>query len=1753
MRRTMNKLTQGATRLLVLALGLGLVSTGWATDYKYSNVDSDTLAVASDGLYSINTTLSFTLNNPSEYHATSDFPSSGYVQLTSISIAARSNNADQTATTATLTKNGSTESYSATVTYSDDPGFTAYGPDSWTRREVRVTFGTDGVLVDTTATYTLTFAAKTGCSAVRKGSNDWMPTVRIFGRTPSGSMEMPSSLIPSSGGMTLPSTVTVADATGISFASDSVTIGNSGLQIALQNTLQTQTVMVKAIIPSSSSRLIAWKVSDAIEAYTSYTGSQFEQHFLNNGSVWGTTYGTSAWTRDASEHWLAVAYDRGSDTSTYLDGANKITNDSLKWSSLNTSKVTIGGTAYNTTDSAVGMVVKDVQIYNQSLGSQRIATVTAALNKGWTVDAAGTTLTSTTLRELPNDANVKVAGSLSVATDGTCSLVSATTVQVLAGGSLDIGTTRPTIAGIASTGTLAVTPTGATVSQQIEGYEATVNLTVTGDLDGTVTLGGNTVTPVVVDGTATLTSVMSANPTYTGDSWWWDYEFNGTVTSIGSDKGGMTTESSSAPIYYNSTELYFQQTPWRDASFNDKSELTAVMYCAPGNYANTVLVGFGSTTAAGKKAIALVTGANPAAGEMKLVLTDGTTVTSLADLTAVGATTTKHLYAFVMDRITENETSKTRIRVYLDGKVKAIYKHNGTLTLSNGFQIGSLHGGVVGGLTKYSSTGNSGTLDFLRVVDGTLTDGAMSALAGAYPYNSAYGKATRAPVSSAANWVATDVWTQTVPGQADATQEAPNQDTNATLSKDGSSDVSVAINLQSDSNYESLTLTKEAGATGSLKLTSGVGNITSGKLITAETSVLVDTTVPAGRVHLGVTSIADGTTLTVDPVTTVISDAMSSLGFGEVYEDVVISMALLGNGASVVLDPAGVSTLAGYGFTAELVYNSSNLSYTFKLTREEATADIEVSIASDGTATWATRSIAVPAPASLPSTYAGTVTITSAAENPVTIATAFAGGNVTVASGGPVTLSGAITTSGTVALNSATTLSGNTVSSALTGSGAVTINDTVTIADGGSIANTINGSGTIDCSGRSSKPGAFTFGTWTGTVVLPELASIAGDTFSFNNYGIEGSTVRVNGIGGGWLKSEEVNPTIDIPATKTITISDFSASFVNTFKALSGAGTFAVTYNTAIDTTSGSWYSNYSAYFLIKNISNFTGSLTTATPGIVIGSAKPEYRTTGGKIILTTSATIATGKTWTATDGIVLADAAATLTNTDGALDPAPTTTVANSYVKLTDSTYSVDAYNTVSFTVENATYTRTDALGNAIKDGDTITFTVTPDANYGVSSVTATSGEVTNDDGTYSYVVTSDATITIGIVRTHVQLTIPAVEHATAAVTVGGEAATGSSPYTVPYQSNVTVTWTPASGYKITAGASQTINSIAADTTADSPTVEAKGATVSGVTFDYGKDFATATVAATVSGDATAYTLTVGGTDYAGTVDGTTVTFSDVVTGHSSAYDSVSYEITATDGTSSVVVSGGSGAAPVADVTAGWINENATTHGLAAAGGAWTNAEAVSYSEGKAAISDNRFAATTASTASRVVLEFNVCFSSTSEDDVSGEAQAAIKLGAVNDATTFMVLTTGNTWTPVSNAELPIDASATYDVVLAIDYGTSTYKVDVEGKSLTNSAGVASFSLATNKAAVQNIDFVGSGTLTSMKGDQLEGYMVVDKNGTRYVSIAAAISAYLNDPTIAPLTVLHDGTAPSGWKIVTEGGVDILKKIAKGLFFMAY
>ena len=320
--------------------------------------------------------------------------------------------------------------------------------------------------------------------------------------------------------------------------------------------------------------------------------------------------------------------------------------------------------------------------------------------------------------------------------------------------------------------------------------------------------------------------------------------------------------------------------------------------------------------------------------------------------------------------------------------------------------------------------------------------------------------------------------------------------------------------------------------------------------------------------------------------------------------------------------------------------------------------------------------------------------------------------------------------------------------------------------------------------------------------------------------------------------------------------------------------------------------------------------------------------------------------------------------------------------------------------------------------------------------------------------------------------------------------------------------------------------------------------AAIGAASFEYGVDFTNATVRVAVTetnAAGTQYTLNVNGRSYTKTASDGTVTFTNVEVLRGEAYESVSYYITST----AITTTGSTEGSTTVATTTAWIDENASTH----VGGTWS--PAVSYANGAAEVSDNKFSATTASTSSRVVLEFDICFAGATDDEVEGGAQAAIKIGTVNDATTFMVLTNANAWAAVSHADLVADPAATNKVVLTIDYGTKTYEASVAGLSLTNSVGSARFPLAASRTNVKDIDFAGSGVVKSIKGDQLEGYMVKDALNNFYATIEAAIQAY--NSANGPYTVLHNGTSPDGWKIVKEGDDNILKKIARGLFIIAY
>ena len=184
---------------------------------------------------------------------------------------------------------------------------------------------------------------------------------------------------------------------------------------------------------------------------------------------------------------------------------------------------------------------------------------------------------------------------------------------------------------------------------------------------------------------------------------------------------------------------------------------------------------------------------------------------------------------------------------------------------------------------------------------------------------------------------------------------------------------------------------------------------------------------------------------------------------------------------------------------------------------------------------------------------------------------------------------------------------------------------------------------------------------------------------------------------------------------------------------------------------------------------------------------------------------------------VVLATAGAALTDSLGTsiADNKVSTSVANSYVKKSGNTFSVDTYNTVTFfglnfTVDATTNGQAVAISEGVctvEDG-TIAFTITPTSGYTISSVTATSGEVSGSEGSYTYPVDGNVTITVVLIA---PISVSNVEfayfanytNATVTATVGDPSATytisvnDGAPITGTVE-GTTVTFNNVGGYKV-------------------------------------------------------------------------------------------------------------------------------------------------------------------------------------------------------------------------------------------------------------------------------------------------------------------------------------------------------------------
>lgn len=336
---------------------------------------------------------------------------------------------------------------------------------------------------------------------------------------------------------------------------------------------------------------------------------------------------------------------------------------------------------------------------------------------------------------------------------------------------------------------------------------------------------------------------------------------------------------------------------------------------------------------------------------------------------------------------------------------------------------------------------------------------------------------------------------------------------------------------------------------------------------------------------------------------------------------------------------------------------------------------------------------------------------------------------------------------------------------------------------------------------------------------------------------------------------------------------------------------------------------------------------------------------------------------------------------------------------------------------------------------------------------------------------------------------------------------------------------------------------------------------TIAPTSVTYGADFTNVTIVATLSGegyDQATYTLDWNGTPVQATVtrNGTTLTITAPIDAPSSGTSraSATYDIKVNGGTS------GTQNTTVAD-NRNWVTENSTAYEST---GTWETDIAYDGSPAIATVADNTYTASSCSTGDLVTITFeNLCYTEFSDLSVATPAgtQGAFALAETNinaqASTNFCVLVMENenyTWM-AADCTVPAAANVNYTIVMTFDYVSKKYSVKVsDGTNEGNLTvgGQSQFGLCVTKAAVTDFVFKGSGTMSGIKGVDSTCFMAKDGLGNWYTTIAAALASGGNGPFI----ILRDTgvEAPNGWQFVTEDGVmKLIKKVAKGLFFMAY
>ena len=347
--------------------------------------------------------------------------------------------------------------------------------------------------------------------------------------------------------------------------------------------------------------------------------------------------------------------------------------------------------------------------------------------------------------------------------------------------------------------------------------------------------------------------------------------------------------------------------------------------------------------------------------------------------------------------------------------------------------------------------------------------------------------------------------------------------------------------------------------------------------------------------------------------------------------------------------------------------------------------------------------------------------------------------------------------------------------------------------------------------------------------------------------------------------------------------------------------------------------------------------------------------------------------------------------------------------------------------------------------------------------------------------------------------------------------------------------------------------------------TVEAAvNVTITPTSVTYGADFTNVTIVATVTGegvDQATYSLNWNGSP----VNNATVTPGEgtiTITAPIAAPLSGTERASATYTISVVNGEGSSGEKTtiVADSRKEWVVEDSTHQEST---GNWDTDIAYDGTPAIATVEDNTYTANSCSTGDLVTITFeNLRYAEFSDLSVATPdgTQGAFALAETNindQATTkFCVLMMENenyAW-KAADCSIAATTNVDYTVVMTFDYASNKYSVKVSNGANEGDltvGGQSQFDLCVTKSSVTDFVFKGSGRMTGIKGVDSTCFMAKDGLGHWYTTIAAALATDGKEFIILRDTGVE---APSGWEYVKEGDITkLIKKVAKGLFFMAY